>query len=98
MECWGASSQVNTAWYGYNYPDDGGGYSKGNANLKEKNTLYVCVGGVGTANNPNAPQGRSYGGFGGYNGGANSRNGNGPNYLGGCGGGGATHIGFKKQL
>lgn len=98
LECWGASSQINTAWHGYGYPDDGGGYSKGNANLKEKNTLYVCVGGVGTANNPNAPQGRNYGGFGGYNGGANSRNGVNRNYLGGCGGGGATHIGFKKQL
>lgn len=98
LECWGASSQINTAWYGYGYPDNGGGYSKGNANLKEKNTLYVCVGGVGTANNPNAPQGRNYGGFGGYNGGANPRNGVNRNYLGGCGGGGATHIGFKKQL
>ena len=98
LECWGASSQVNTAWHGYGYPDDGGGYSKGNANLKEKNTLYVCVGGVGTANNPHAPQGRNYGGFGGYNGGANSRNGANRNYLGGSGGGGATHIGFKKQL
>ena len=98
LECWGASSQINTAWHGYGYPDDGGGYSKGNANLKEKNTLYVCVGGVGTANNPNAPQGRNFGGFGGYNGGANPRNGVNRNYLGGCGGGGATHIGFKKQL
>ena len=98
LECWGASSQINTAWHGYGYPDDGGGYSKGNANLKEKNTLYVCVGGVGTANNPNAPQGRNFGGFGGYNGGANPRNGVDRNHLGGCGGGGATHIGFKKQL
>ena len=100
LECWGASSQVNTAWYGYGYgyPDDGGGYTKGDAKLEASNCLYICVGGVGTANNPNAPQGRNYGGFGGYNGGANSRNGANRNYLGGSGGGGATHIGFKKQL
>ena len=98
LECWGASSQINTAWHGYSYPDDGGGYSIGNAKLKKKNTLYVCVGGEGTANNPNAPQGRNFGGFGGFNGGANPRNGVNRNYLGGCGGGGATHIGFKKQL
>ena len=96
LECWGASSQVNTGWYGY--PDDGGGYTKGDAKLEARNCLYICVGGVGTANNPNAPLGRNYGGFGGYNGGSNSRNGANRNYLGGCGGGGATHIGFKKQL
>ena len=39
LECWGASSQKQTSWYGYDYPDNGGGYSKGNAILKEKNTL-----------------------------------------------------------
>lgn len=98
MECWGASSQVNTAWYGYGYPDDGGGYTKGDAKLEARNCLYICVGGVGIANNPSAPQGRNWGGFGGYNGGSNPRNGVNRNYLGGCGGGGATHIGFKKQL
>ena len=98
LECWGASSQVNTAWHGYGYPDDGGGYTKGDAKLEARNCLYICVGGVGTANNPHAPQGRNYGGFGGYNGGANSRNGANRNFLGGSGGGGATHIGFKKQL
>ena len=98
LECWGASSQVNTAWYGYEYPDDGGGYTKGDAKLEARNCLYICVGGVGTANNPHAPQGRNYGGFGGYNGGSDSRNGANRNYLGGSGGGGATHIGFKKQL
>ena len=98
LECWGASSQVNTAWHGYGYPDDGGGYTKGDAKLEARNCLYICVGGVGTANNPHAPQGRNFGGFGGYNGGSDSRNGANRNYLGGSGGGGATHIGFKKQL
>ena len=100
LECWGASSAKQTAWYGYDYPDNGGGYSKGNANLKEKNTLYVCVGGEGTPNVLNQPgYGQRYGGFGGYNGGANSRNGsNSIKSLGGSGGGGATHIGFKKAL
>lgn len=98
LECWGASSQVNTAWYGYGYPDDGGGYTKGDAKLEARNCLYICVGGVGIANNPSAPQGRNWGGFGGYNGGSNPRNGVNRKYLGGCGGGGATHIGFKKQL
>lgn len=100
LECWGASSAKQTAWYGYGYPDNGGGYSIGNANLKEKNTLYVCVGGEGTPNVTNQPgYGTRYGGFGGYNGGTNPRNGNyNGGSLGGSGGGGATHIGFKKAL
>ena len=99
LECWGASSAKQTAWYGYTYQDNGGGYSKGNANLKEKNTLYVCVGGEGTPNVTNEPgYGTRYGGFGGYNGGRNPRNGYYMNSLGGSGGGGATHIGFKKAL
>jgi len=100
LECWGASSAKQTAWYGYGYPDNGGGYSIGNANLKEKNTLYVCVGGEGTPNVTNQPgYGTRYGGFGGYNGGTNPRNGNyNRGSLGGSGGGGATHIGFKKAL
>ena len=99
LECWGASSQKQTGWYGYTYPDEGGGYSKGNAKLKEKNTLYVCVGGEGTPNVPYGQgQGYGWGGYGGYNGGRNPRNGIGNNKLGGSGGGGATHIGFKKAL
>ena len=100
LECWGASSAKQTAWYGYGYPDNGGGYSIGNATLKEKNTLYVCVGGEGTPNVTNQPgYGTRYGGFGGYNGGTNPRNGNyNGGSLGGSGGGGATHIGFKKAL
>ena len=100
LECWGASSAKQTAWYGHGYPDEGGGYSKGNAKLKEKNTLYVCVGGEGTPNVKNQPgYGTRYGGFGGYNGGTNPRNGNyNRGSLGGSGGGGATHIGFKKAL
>ena len=99
MECWGAGSAKNTAWNGYPYSGFGGGYSKGNATLKEKNTLYVCVGGEGTRNDPNKPNhGSSYGGFGGYNGGRDSRNGANKSKIGGSGGGGATHIGFKKAM
>ena len=101
LECWGAGSAKNTAWNGYEhqYPDNGGGYSIGNATLKEKNTLYVCVGGEGTRNDPNRPNhGSSYGGFGGYNGGRDSRNGANKSKIGGSGGGGATHIGFKKAM
>ena len=99
LECWGAGSAKNTAWNGYSYSGFGGGYSKGNATLKEKNTLYVCVGGEGTRNDPNKPNhGSSYGGFGGYNGGRDSRNGANISKIGGSGGGGATHIGFKKAM
>ena len=99
LECWGASSAKQTAWYGYTYDDNGGGYSIGNAKLQEKNTLYVCVGGEGTPNVPYGQgQGYGWGGYGGYNGGRNPRNGIGNNKLGGSGGGGATHIGFKKAL
>ena len=99
LECWGAGSAKNTAWNGYPYSGFGGGYSKGNATLKEKNTLYVCVGGEGTRNDPNKPNhGSSYGGFGGYNGGRDSRNGANLSKIGGSGGGGATHIGFKKAM
>ena len=99
LECWGASSAKQTAWYGYGYPDNGGGYSIGNANLQEKKTLYVCVGGEGTPNVPYGQgQGYNWGGYGGYNGGRNPRNGATNSKLGGSGGGGATHIGFKKAL
>ena len=99
LECWGASSAKQTAWYGYSYPDDGGGYSKGNAKLKVTQTLYVCVGGEGTPNVPYGQgQGYNWGGYGGYNGGRNPRNGATNSKLGGSGGGGATHIGFKKAL
>ena len=95
LECWGANSQQHTAWKGYDYPDDGGGYSKGNAKLKEKNTLYICVGGEGIRNSTtNSSQ--WFGGYYGYNGGTTGRNGNGG--WGSCGGGGATHIGFKKAM
>ena len=92
LECWGASSQKQTSWYGYGYPDDGGGYSIGNANLQEKNTLYVCVGGEGIANNPNTSQGPGWGGFGGYNGGRHPRNGASGRQRGGSGGGGTGYI------
>ena len=97
LECWGASSAKQTAWYGYDYPDNGGGYSKGDAKLKVTQTLYVCVGGEGTPNVPYGQgQGYNWGGYGGYNGGRNPRNGATNSKLGGSGGGGATHIGFKK--
>ena len=99
LECWGASSAKQTAWYGYNYDDNGGGYSIGNAKLQEKNTLYVCVGGEGTPNVLGYPgYGTRRGGYGGYNGGCNPRDGNVNGAYGGSGGGGATHIGFKKTL
>ena len=99
LECWGASSAKQTAWYGYNYDDNGGGYSIGNAKLQEKNTLYVCVGGEGTPNVLGYPgYGTRRGGYGGYNGGRNPRDGNVNGSYGGSGGGGATHIGFKKTL
>lgn len=98
LECWGASSQQNTAWNGYGYPDDGGGYSIGNAKLKEKNTLYICVGGLGIGNGTNGT--RWYGGWPGYNGGATGRDAymHDTSRYGSCGGGGATHIGFKKAM
>ena len=95
LECWGASSQKHTAWEGYNYPDDGGGYSKGNATLIAKNTLYICVGGEGIRNST-TNSAHWFGGYFGYNGGTTGRNGNGG--WGSCGGGGATHIGFKKEM
>lgn len=98
LECWGASSQKHTAWYGYGYPDDGGGYSIGNAKLKEKNTLYICVGGVGIGNGTNGT--KWYGGWLGYNGGTTGRDAykHDIRRWGSCGGGGATHIGFKKAM
>ena len=95
LECWGANSQKHTAWEGYDYPDDGGGYSKGNATLKAKNTLYICVGGEGIRNST-INSSHLFGGYLGYNGGTSGRNGT--TGWGSCGGGGATHIGFKKGM
>lgn len=96
LECWGASSQQHTQWKGKpSYPDDGGGYSKGNATLKAKNTLYICVGGEGLRNGIIYSD-IWFGGFLGYNGGTTGRNGT--TGWGSCGGGGATHIGFKKGM
>ena len=95
LECWGANSQKHTAWEGYDYPDDGGGYSKGNATLKAKNTLYICVGGEGIRNSTTNSS-HWFGGYLGYNGGTSGRNGT--TGWGSCGGGGATHIGFKKGM
>ena len=96
LECWGASSQQHTQWKGNpSYPDDGGGYSKGNATLKAKNTLYICVGGEGIRNST-TNSAHWFGGYFGYNGGTTGRNGT--TGWGSCGGGGATHIGFKKGM
>ena len=90
LECWGADSRGHRNLGGHN---DGGGYSKGDAIRSKEEILYVCVGGEG--NQDGSP---NVGGWGGYNGGAYGRNGYNRNYWGGCGGGGATHIGLKKEL
>lgn len=90
LECWGADSRRHRNLGEHN---DGGGYSKGDAIRSKEEILYVCVGGEG--NQDGSP---NVGGWGGYNGGAYGRNGYNPNYWGGCGGGGATHIGLKKEL
>ena len=90
LECWGAGSAKHRNLTTNNY---GGGYSKGNVQQNKGVTLYVYTGGEGTAN-----LGGHIGGYGGYNGGANPRNGWNGNYWGGCGGGGATHIGLKNAL
>ena len=82
LECWGAGSPFN-----------GGGYSYGDIPLKSNTLLYVCVGAKG-----NSYKGIT-GGKGGYNGGGDGGNGVPPNYyIGGTGGGGATHIGFHTGL
>ena len=82
LECWGAGNPYN-----------GGGYSYGDISLKSNTLLYVCVGAKG---NPNKGV---TGGKGGYNGGGDGGNGVPPDYyIGGTGGGGATHIGFHTGL
>ena len=82
LECWGAGNPYN-----------GGGYSYGDISLKSNTLLYVCVGAKG-----NSYKGVT-GGKGGYNGGGDGGNGVPPNYyIGGTGGGGATHIGFHTGL
>ena len=83
LECWGAAGN----------PSYGGGYSYGDISLKSNTLLYVCVGAKG-----NSYKGVT-GGKGGYNGGGDGGNGVPPNYyIGGTGGGGATHIGFHTGL
>ena len=82
LECWGAGNPYN-----------GGGYSYGDISLKSNTLLYVCVGAKG-----NSYKGVT-GGKGGYNGGGDGGNGVPPDYyIGGTGGGGATHIGFHTGL
>ena len=74
IETWGA--QGGNGGYG--------GYSTGDVNLTKGETIYLVIGGKGTA-----PSGIT-GGSGGFNGGGSG--GNGSPYVGGGGGGGATHI------
>ena len=71
LECWGAGESK-------------GGKSLGDYKASKNQILYICVGGIGTLHNGEAP------GVGGYNGGGNG--GWGEGYIGGSGGSGATHI------
>ena len=84
LECWGATGN----------PSYGGGYSYGDISLKSNTLLYVCVGAKGKSNNGVT------GGKGGYNGGGDGGNGftSNYNYIGGTGGGGATHVAFSSGL
>ena len=81
LECWGAGVSK-------------GGKSQGDYQTQKNQILYICVGGMGTLHNGEAP------GVGGYNGGGNG--GTGEGYIGGSGGSGATHIclqdGILKDL
>ena len=101
LEVWGAQGgsikNVNSQWGTLNYYGGYGGYSSGVIKLTRGQTLYVNVGGIGVD---------IYGGnystsdvtgktTGGYNGGGDGGNGN---FLGGCGGGGATHIALKSGV
>ena len=71
LECWGAGESK-------------GGKSQGDYQASKNQILYICVGGIGTAPQGEAP------GVGGYNGGGNG--GWGEGFVGGGGGSGATHI------
>ena len=82
LECWGAAGN----------PFYGGGYSYGEILLKSNTLLYVCVGAKGNLNKGVT------GGKGGYNGGGDGGNGAPPNYTGGTGGGGATHVAYSSGL
>ena len=85
IECWGASGEY------YNNKVGGkGGYSIGYKSLGASNNLYVCVGSKGGDNLGNT------GGNGGYNGGGNGGDGY-PDFVGGSGGGGATHIAITSN-
>lgn len=96
IETWGAQGGS------YYYVNDGGyggygGYSTGNVQLNKNDTLFVLVGGAGTAGNKSGSRIR-FAGKGGYNGGgdgglcANYITGNGGYYYSGPGGGGATSL------
>ena len=78
-------------WGAQGDPSCGGGYSYGDISLKSNTLLYVCVGAKGKSNKGVT------GGKGGYNGGGDGGNGF-PPYIGGTGGGGATHIGYHTGL
>ena len=82
LECWGA---------GVDGFDAHGGYSVGEIILNPQKILYVCVGGKG--GQTRSPSG----GEGGYNGGGKGGNGYG-RFIGGRGGGGATHIATQTGL
>ena len=78
--------------WGAGNPYNGGGYSYGDISLKSNTLLYVCVGAKGNLYNGGT------GGKGGYNGGGDGGNGLTSNYIGGTGGGGATHVAFSSGL
>lgn len=83
LETWGAQ--------GGNYNSGYGAYSTGIVKLEKGDILYLYVGGQGGQNND------YIGGTAGYNGGGKGGNGyvnpsSGKTYVGGAGGGGATHI------
>ena len=88
LEVWGAQGGTTTrsARGGY------GGYSCGNIELTYNTVLYICIGEQGKANSSNI------GGAGGYNGGGAAGNAHRTVYIGGAGGGGATHIAIGDNL
>lgn len=95
LECWGASGGFSEF---VKNEGKGGGYTYGSLkNVEKGKQLFVCVGGqggTGKRNLKNAPGGYNGGGNGGYG----VKNEKGQLLLGGCGGGGATHIAFKTGV
>ena len=90
LETWGAQGGNNS----YSL-DDGygkGGYSVGYIKIEKSDILYIFVGGAGQSTSD------SSGGIGGYNGGGTGGIGANRSYLGGGGGGDATHISLVNEL